>query len=162
MVLIALKLSEQLAYKAPPSSPYYWTSVYGAYTRAKTAAEAAQLMVNRTCMLNGYYSCSAPYNFIQLSEGQVQFSYDTKGGATSSPHTRTQFAYRYSNADFVEKYLPIEKVASQVIKNAAAGHAASQAATRETAIEMVIGGQFDQDLLEFMNGILKLIYCFVP
>ena len=41
----------------------------------------------------------------------------------------------------------ISDAAVQVIKNANAGHAASQTATRETATEMVIGGQFDQDLL---------------
>ena len=45
-------------------------------------------------------------------------------------------------------YISIPAAAAQVVKNANAGHAASQAATRETAIEMVIGGQFDQDLLQ--------------
>lgn len=44
-------------------------------------------------------------------------------------------------------YISIPAAAAQVIKNADAGHADSRAATRETATEMVIGGQFDQDLL---------------
>lgn len=45
------------------------------------------------------------------------------------------------------KSVSIVTVASNVIKNANGGHADSQAATRETATEMVIGGQFDHDLL---------------
>jgi hypothetical protein len=45
------------------------------------------------------------------------------------------------------KHIPINQVASKVISNAAAGHAASQAATRETAVEMVVTGDFDADLL---------------
>ena len=43
--------------------------------------------------------------------------------------------------------MPIDEVAAQVIKNAQSGHAESQAVTKDTAVEMVIGGQFDQDLL---------------
>lgn len=45
------------------------------------------------------------------------------------------------------EYITIPAAAAQMIKNADAGHADSRAATRETATEMVIGGQFDQDLL---------------
>lgn len=48
----------------------------------------------------------------------------------------------------VKEYITIPAAAAQMIKNANSGHAPSQAATRETATEMVIGGQFDQDLLQ--------------
>ena len=51
------------------------------------------------------------------------------------------------NATDSDAYLPIDEVAAQVIKNAQSGHAESQAVTKDTAVEMVIGGQFDQDLL---------------
>lgn len=44
-------------------------------------------------------------------------------------------------------YMSVEKAADQVLKNAQAGNAAAQAAVRGVATEMVIGGQFDQDLL---------------
>lgn len=46
-----------------------------------------------------------------------------------------------------EKTLTAQQVAAQVQKNAAAGHAASQEYTKEIATEMVVGGQFDADLL---------------
>ena len=47
----------------------------------------------------------------------------------------------------LEDYISIYDAAVQVIKNANAGHGASQAATRETATEMVVAGDFDRDLL---------------
>lgn len=47
----------------------------------------------------------------------------------------------------IEKTLTAQQVAAQVQKNAAAGHAPSQEYSKEIATEMVIGGQFDQDLL---------------
>lgn len=47
----------------------------------------------------------------------------------------------------VDAYLPIEQVAARVIANARSGHAPSQAATRETATEMVVAGDFDADLM---------------
>lgn len=46
-----------------------------------------------------------------------------------------------------DAYLPIEQVAARVIANARNGHAPSQAATRETATEMVVAGDFDADLM---------------
>lgn len=49
--------------------------------------------------------------------------------------------------DPIVKYLTMEQIAAQVKKNADAGHAPSKAVTLDTATEMVIGGQFDQDLL---------------
>ncbi|MBF2720646.1 hypothetical protein IP510_12265 [Psychrobacter sp. NG254] len=45
------------------------------------------------------------------------------------------------------EYISIPAAAAQVIKNADSGHASSKSATLETATEMVIGGQFDADLL---------------
>lgn len=47
----------------------------------------------------------------------------------------------------LEDYISIPAAAVQVIENANAGHGASQAATRETATEMVVAGDFDRDLL---------------
>ena len=47
----------------------------------------------------------------------------------------------------VDAYLPISQVAARVIANARNGHAPSQAATRETATEMVVAGDFDADLM---------------
>lgn len=47
----------------------------------------------------------------------------------------------------LEDYISIPAAAVQVIKNANSGHGASQAATRETATEMVVAGDFDRDLL---------------
>lgn len=140
--------NNRIIYKAPPTSPYFWTSVYGTeYTKSPTAQQSAQMMVDRTCMLNNYFSCSAPYGFVSLSDSQVSFKYDTKSSSSSSPYTRDQKANRYSNTELEEKYLAIDKVAAKVISNASSGHADSQAATREVAIEMVVGGQFDADLL---------------
>lgn len=49
--------------------------------------------------------------------------------------------------DPIVKYLTMEQIAAQVKKNADAGHAPSKAVTLDTATEMVIGGQFDQDFL---------------
>lgn len=45
------------------------------------------------------------------------------------------------------KSIPISGLAPRVLANAAAGHAPSKDATRETAIEMVVSGDFDADLL---------------
>lgn len=44
-------------------------------------------------------------------------------------------------------YMSVEKAAAQVLRNAQAGNTAAQAAVRAVATEMVVGGQFDQDLL---------------
>lgn len=53
----------------------------------------------------------------------------------------------YKGQTVVDGSVSIDKAAVQVIKNANSGHGSSQAATKETALEMVIGGQFDADLL---------------
>ena len=44
--------------------------------------------------------------------------------------------------------IPIDVLASKVISNANSGHSSSQTATKDVAVEMVVGGQFDQDLLQ--------------
>lgn len=53
----------------------------------------------------------------------------------------------YLNYEVTDKTLSMPQVAAQVAKNAAAGHAPSQDMTRETAVEMVVSGDFDRDLL---------------
>jgi len=72
---------------------------------------------------------------------------DTGAGAGNSGTTVQQLVKGQIVKPAYIDYIPIPVAAAQVIRNANAGHAASQAATRETATEMVIGGQFDQDLL---------------
>lgn len=47
----------------------------------------------------------------------------------------------------VDKFLTATEVAAKVISNANNGHSPSQALTKDIATEMVIGGQFDADLL---------------
>lgn len=47
----------------------------------------------------------------------------------------------------ITDYISIDKAAAQVVKNANSGHAPSQAAVREAAIEMVATGDFDADFL---------------
>lgn len=84
-----------------PSFQYYWTSVYSGYTESSTASEAAQKMVNRTCALNKYYSCSSPYGFTLLDNGrQAQFKYDTYSSSTSDKIVRTNNAYRHENPNY--------------------------------------------------------------
>lgn len=55
--------------------------------------------------------------------------------------------HQFEDKSSTVEYISIPAAAAQMIKNANSGHALSQAAVRETATEMVIGGQFDQDLL---------------
>lgn len=57
------------------------------------------------------------------------------------------YSIDYGAPPTIEKYRPIPAIAADVIANAAAGHADSQAATRAAAIEMVVAGDFDADLM---------------
>ena len=47
----------------------------------------------------------------------------------------------------VDKYLTAEQVGAEAIANARRGHAPSQQAVRDTAVEMVVSGDFDADLM---------------
>lgn len=58
-----------------------------------------------------------------------------------------RMSVNYGDVQPDPQYIPYSQVASQVIKNANSGHSDSQDATRNSAIEMVVGGQFDQDFL---------------
>lgn len=52
----------------------------------------------------------------------------------------------YSGSPSVEKYIPIDTVAAQVISNAEAGHAPSQEAVKATALEGFAAGEHDAAL----------------
>lgn len=84
------------------------------------------------------------YHLVESSRDEPSHTgltlYYSKGG-----NLYGQIGNRYP--DMSAKYLSAEAVAAQVIKNANAGHTDSQQLTRGIATEMVIGGQFDQDLL---------------
>lgn len=47
----------------------------------------------------------------------------------------------------VDKVMPVSTAANQILKNAQNGDSAAQALARETAVEMVVSGDFDADLL---------------
>lgn len=88
-------------------------------------------------------ACSA----IAAILNQTFTGYDGLCRMRKADGTRDQWALKETTPPPKIEYIPIPSLASQVIKNANQGHAPSQAATREAATEMVIGGQFDADLL---------------
>lgn len=148
--------NNSLKYKEPaqPSSPtnkYIWSSVYSGITDSVSAAAAAKKMVNQSCTLNKYQYCSEPYSFINTSETSVTFKYKT--GTESNPTERSATAFRRDNPDYVPdapepayRYVPIETVAQQVIKDAAGGDAPAMQAMKDTALDMLEAGLLDSPL----------------
>lgn len=114
-------------------------SVGGDFTLSDTPLEACRKLAADAG--GTVVSVSQP---VEYSAGLFNFScVHTRPDASN----RSLTGYNRSSGSR-EEYIPIPLAAAKVISNANSGHAPSQAATLETATEMVIGGQFDQDLLQ--------------
>lgn len=117
---------------ASAGAGYLWTNAFNFVGTAAAAAADSCAKFGRGALVS--YAYTNPPDTTKI--GVV-----CTNGSGSAMSRNVAIADEY-------KYISIPAAAAQVLKNAAAGNAQAQSAVRAVATEMVIGGQFDQDLLQ--------------
>lgn len=110
---------------------YLWTNAFNFVGTAQAAAADSCAKFNRGALVS--------YSYTKLPD-TTKMTVICANGSGSAMSRNAPISDEY-------KYLSIPEVSAQVLKNAAAGNSQAQSAVRSVATEMVVSGQFDQDLL---------------
>ncbi|AXH75594.1 MAG: attachment protein [Inoviridae sp.] len=103
--------------------------------------------VDGNCTWNfgsGYQKVKASAFCAKANAGSFVKLISSSGSITCTGGT---YSTQCTNIGVPTRSISITDAAAQVLKNAKNGNSAAQAAVRDVSTEMVIGGQFDQDLL---------------